>query len=539
MVDNKQSETTWRHWAALAVLSLGLGVIVLDGTIVGVALPTIISDLGMDLADAQWVSSLYAVVIAALLLSTGSIADKFGRRRLFTVGLVVFVGGSVLAAVATGSGHLIGSRAIQGVGAAMIMPSTLSTVNVLFQGKARAAAFGVWGAVISGAAAVGPLAGGALTEYVSWRWIFLVNIPVGAVLLVAAYLVIPETKSDSEAPGADLLGVILSGLGFGALVFGVIEGPGVGWWKPTAPFSLFGFAWPESAPVSIVPIVLTTSALLLTAFLFWENHRAKQRKAVVLDLKLFRLPTFTWGNVTAAMVAIGEFAILFVLPLFLINALGLATMTTGLILAAMALGAFFSGASARHLAARLGAPGVVVLGLGLEVFGIFFLAAILSPKGAGWMIAGPLVIYGLGLGLASAQLTGTVLRDVPLDQSGQASATQSTVRQIGAALGTAFAGAALAMTLMVSIPNALAAAGVGAQEAETIANATRMSAGTNISGLRHQVMAGTGDPQLLEALTAGFTSATRWALLIGSTFLFLGLIGALKLKKAAQASEKA
>ena len=531
----EDTRPTWREWAALTVLSLGLGVIVLDGTIVGVALPSIISDLGMNLSDAQWVSSLYAVVLAALLLSTGSIADRLGRRKLFATGLVVFVLASILAALATSAGHLISSRALQALGAAMIMPSTLSTVNVLFRGKARAAAFGVWGAVISGAAAVGPLAGGALTQWASWRWIFLVNLPIGAALLIATFFVIPETRSEGLPDGADVVGVFLNGFGFGALVFAIIEGPATGWWKPTADMTLFGFTWPTSAPVSVVPVALVFAVTLLICFLFWENHRASLGRSTVLDLTLFRLPTFAWGNVTAAMVAIGEFAILFVLPLFLINALGLEVMATGLILAAMALGAFFSGASARHLAARLGAPGVVVLGLMLEVAGVVFLAAILSPTGAGWMTAGPLVLYGLGLGLASAQLTGTVLRDVPVGQSGQASATQSTVRQVGSAMGTAFAGAVLAMTLKISVPNALETVGISGEEARQLAEETASSAGTNIANMRAEA-SGLGiestAAEVSQALTAGFAGATRWALLAGSLFLLLGLVGAYRLRAA-------
>ncbi len=182
----QEGAPTRREWRGLAVLSIGLGLIVLDGTIVGVALPVIISDLHLDLTDAQWVNSLYAVLLAALLLSTGNLADRWGRKRLFLAGLIVFVAGSLLAAAASTAGVLIGARAVQAVGAAFIMPSTLSTVNAVFRGKYRAAAFGVWGAVISGAAAVGPLAGGALTQWASWHWIFLVNLPLGVLVFIAA-----------------------------------------------------------------------------------------------------------------------------------------------------------------------------------------------------------------------------------------------------------------------------------------------------------------------------------------------------------------
>ena len=178
----------------LAVLAAGLGVIVLDGTIVGVAMPDIIRDLTLDLTDAQWVSSLYAVLLAALLLSTGKLADRFGRKLLFLLGIIVFVGGSVWAAASATGGALISARAVQAVGAAFIMPSTLSTVNAVFRGRYRAAAFGVWGAVISGAAAIGPLVGGALTQYASWQWVFLVNLPLGAIVFALALWAVSRVK---------------------------------------------------------------------------------------------------------------------------------------------------------------------------------------------------------------------------------------------------------------------------------------------------------------------------------------------------------
>ena len=199
--DTATGTPTKKDWLALAVLSTGLGLIVLDGTIVGVALPAIIKDLHLNLTDAQWVNSLYAVLLAALLLSTGKLVDRWGRRRMFLFGLAVFVVGSLLASMAGAAGPLIGARAIQAVGAAFIMPSTLSTVNAVFRGSFRAAAFGIWGAVSSGAAAIGPLAGGALTQYASWHWIFLVNIPLGIIVAIAAILTVPETK------GASLPGV--------------------------------------------------------------------------------------------------------------------------------------------------------------------------------------------------------------------------------------------------------------------------------------------------------------------------------------------
>ena len=535
----QESAPTRREWLGLAVLSIGLGLIVLDGTIVGVTLPAIIGDLHLDLTDAQWVNSLYAVLLAALLLSTGNLADRWGRKRLFLAGLIVFVAGSLLAAAASTAGVLIGARAVQAVGAAFIMPSTLSTVNAVFRGKYRAAAFGVWGAVISGAAAVGPLAGGALTQWASWHWIFLVNLPLGVLVFIAALFTVPETRGEKKRPGIDVDGALLSAIGFGALVFAVIEGPDLGWWTPKSDLTVFGWVWPKDAAISAVPVAFAVAAIALVLFVIWEQHREKVQRAALLDLDLFSFSTFSWGNLTAAMVAVGEFAIIFVLPLYLINALGLDIMGAGLVLAAMAVGAFLSGAAARHLVARFGAPGTVLIGLGLEVAGVLVLALLLGPATPGWLIAIPLVVYGLGLGLASAQLTGTVLRDIPAEVSGQGSAIQSTVRQIGSALGTAFAGATLSISLALTLPTALGDAGLTGAEADSLADATRQSAGTTIMQLREQGSSSSlGDQTAtaVDALTSGFADATRWALLIATVFLALGFIGALRLRRASVAT---
>ena len=527
---------TRREWFALAVLSIGLGVIVLDGTIVGVALPDIIADLHLDLTDARWVNSLYAVVLAALLLSTGKLADRWGRKNLFLAGIVVFVGGSILAAMADAAGPLIAARAVQAVGAAMIMPSTLSTVNAVFRGRYRAAAFGVWGAVISGAAAVGPLAGGALTQWASWHWIFLVNVPLGILIFVAGILAVPATRGVQHRPGADVDGALLAAIGLGALVFAVIEGPDLGWWTPRSELEIFGWVWPSDAAISAVPVAFAIATVALVLFVMWERHRETVRRSALLDLRLFFLPTFSWGNLTAAMVAVGEFAIIFVLPLYLINALGLSVMSAGLVLAAMAIGAFLSGASARHLAARFGPPGTVLIGLGLEVVGVLVLALMITGTTPGWLVVVPLVVYGLGLGLASAQLTGTVLRDVPVEVSGQGSATQSTVRQVGSALGTAFAGAALSVSLALTLLAALADAGVTGTTADQLAEATRESAGTTIAQLRATAApSAVADPVgTANALAEGFADGTRWSLLVATTFLILGFVGAIRLRRAAR-----
>ena len=527
------------RWRALVVLAVALSMVVIDGTIVAVAVPDIVADLNLGLSEAQWISASYAVVLAALLLSSGRLGDRLGRRRLLVVGVVVFLAGSLLAAAADDGGSLIVGRLAQGLGAAAILPSTLSTVNATFRGKDRAAAFGVWGAVISGAAAVGPLAGGWITTSFTWPWIFLVNVPVGALVVVGAYLWVPETRAHAFAPGLDLVGLLLSALGFGALVFGLIEGQTFGWWSPKGDVELLGATWPASAPVSPTPVFLAAGLLLLVLFVVWERHRARVRRSALLDLTLFRIPTFRWGNVTATTVAVGEFGIIFVLPLFLVNVLALSTMGAGLVLAAMALGAFLSGASARHLAAAVGAPLVVVIGLALEIVGVAAVALTVTATVSPWLLAALLVVYGVGLGLASAQLTSTTLVQVPAEESGQGSATQSTARQVGSALGTALVGTALAVLLASTVPAALDGEGLPDAEVTRLADATSGSAGDVIAKLRAEGThgeLGQQEPEVVDALASGFADATRGSLLVAGAFLVLGLASATAVVRASRRS---
>ncbi|MGN5734848.1 DHA2 family efflux MFS transporter permease subunit [Arthrobacter psychrochitiniphilus] len=521
--------TSRNKWAGLGVLAAGLSMIVIDGTIVGVSLPTIIADLHLDLNEAQWVNSLYSVVLAALLLSSGRLGDRIGRRKLFMAGVVLFMAGSIFAALSHDAGELILSRVLQGVGGAAVLPATLSSVNSTFFGKDRTTAFAIWGAVISGMAAIGPLLGGWLTSSFAWQWIFIVNIPLGLAVLVGAVLFVPETRSPNDAAGFDILGLLLSAAGFGLFVFALIEGPTLGWWSAKSALKLGLISWPADATISAVPLTLAAGIVLLISFVLWEKHRATVGRSAILDLTLFRVRTFSWGNAVAAMVAIGEFGLLLILPLYLINILGLGTLDAGFVLAAMALGAFFSGASARHLASRLGPPTVVIIGLALETAGLLVLALVITASTSIWLIAALLVVYGLGLGLASAQLTGTVLADIPTAVSGQGSATQSTVRQLGAALGSAIMGTVLAHFAVSAGTKALEAVpGLPANQVGTLAGQLRDSAGgvvPQLAQLGTHGPLGAAGPAAVEAMSSGFAQAASAAVLAAAMFLFIGLVG--------------
>ncbi|MFZ0529831.1 MAG: MFS transporter [Propionicimonas sp.] len=532
---------TSERWLGFAVLAAGLAMIILDSTIIGVALPAIVDDLDLALTDAQWITSLYAIIFAALLLTSGRLGDRYGRRLLFLVGVLVFVGASLTAAGAQNAGELIGSRCVQGLGGAMILPATLSTVNATFRGRDRAVAFGLWGAVMAGAAAVGPLLGGWLTTTLDWRWIFLVNLPLGAVIAAMGVRYVPETTGEVEAAGFDGWGLLTSALGLGLVVFALVEGSSLGWFRPNGDVEVLGFTWPESTPVSIVPVVLAAGLVLVGAFVAIERRRSSRRRPVLLELSLFDVPTFAWGNLTAAMVAVGEFALLFVLPLYLVYARRLTIMETGWVLAAMAVGAFVAGAQARHLAARLGAPRVVTLGLVIELIAAVAAAMAITTEPDPWIIATLLAVYGLGLGLAAAQLTSIVLRDVPVAQSGTASGTQSTVRQLGSALGAALAGTMLAIGFAITVPARLAlVAGVTADDGRTMIDYMTGTAGAVIAMIRDK-----GDdghfgvlgPRVADELSIAFAQSVTAVLWMAAAFIALGVIGAVAVERVSRRAE--
>lgn len=505
--------TSFPHrWLALGILAASLSLVVLDGTIVGVSLPVIIRELGLTLTDAQWVNSLYNVVFAALLLGVGRLGDRLGRRMLLVVGIGIFVLGSAGAGMATSPGLLIASRAVQGVGGAMVLPSTLSSVNAMFRGRDRMIAFGIWGATMAGMAAIGPLLGAWLTQSFSWRWIFYVNAPLGAIIIVLALLRVPENRGAIAERGIDVAGVVLSAIGFGGLVFALIEGAALGWWRATGDLRI--------GPLSPVPVAGALGVLALLAFVWHEARRQRSGLSAILRLELFRLPSFSWGNLAAAAIAAGEFGLVFVLPVFLINGRGMGLLKAGWVLAAMALGAFVSGAGARHLSARLGAPGVVVLGVTLELIGMGGLAVVVAREPSTLVVGGLLVVYGIGLGMAAAQLTSTILAKVPTANSGSASATQSTFRQLGSAVGAAVVGTVLGISIEARAGAVVASLPTGRREA--IVDAVRDSLGGVLPAWREAPRA----PADVAALTHAFDAACGTAVWAAVGFLVLGLLGA-------------
>lgn len=528
------------RWRSLGVLATCVSLIVIDGTIVNVALPTMLTTLPLSLSQAQWVTTIYSLVFAALLITSGRLGDLVGRRTTLNLGLALFALGSLLAGLAPGAGTLILARTVQGVGGALVLPATLSTVNATFRGRERAVAFGIWGATIAGAAAIGPLLGGWLTTSFSWRWVFGVNLPLIVLIAVGTWLWVPQTRDPQAAAraswrGFDFPGLLLSCLGMGGVVFGLIEGLSLGWLQPLAGH------WSSGWPLSPAALGLGLGVLLLAGFVTVERSRAARGQEVLLDLGLLRLRSFAWGNLAAMVVAMGEFGLLFVLPLYLQNVRSLSPVGAGWVLAAMAAGAFLSGGVAAPLAQATTAATVATTGLVLETTGVASLALLLRADTPVWQVLVPLVVYGLGLGLASAQLTSTILVDVPPARSGQGSAVQSTVRQLGSALGVAVIATVMSASVSAAaagtLTEPLVGQGLPAPEAAHLEQALAPSAGTVIPALREGRGAAASLPAparelAAQALAEDFAAGARVPLLVGAGFLGLGVLATTRLPRA-------
>jgi EmrB/QacA subfamily drug resistance transporter len=522
-----------KRWVALLFLALGVAMIILDATVVNVAVPTIVADLGLSTTDAEWVNAAYALTFASLLLLSGRMSDLFGRRLMFVLGVAVFAAASVLVASSEGASVLIAARALQGVGAAMILPSSLSVLNSVYRGKERAIAFAVWGATIGGMAALGPLVGGWLVEYASWHWAFLINVPIAVMVVIGVLILVPETRDTEVRRGIDLPGTLLGTFGLALLVFGLIEGQSYGWFAPKKEFTAGGFTWPLDN-VSAPFVALLLAVACMAAFIVVERSRRRAEKVVVVDLGLFSIPTFGAGNLVALLVSLGEFGLLFILPLFLQSVIGYTALETGVILLALALGSFIASGAGAGMARSMGPVRVVQLGMALEVAGVLLLTAAISTDITGWMLAPGLFVYGLGVGFATAQLTGVILADIPVRESGQASAVQSTSRQIGAAIGTALLGATLVAGLG-SVTGELTDRGVPADQAEQITDVVRTTAGTAVAGFDDQP----GGEVIFEGAAEGFASAVKLVGLVAAGLIGLGFLAALRLPKDAARTEAA
>ncbi len=420
-----------RKWWTLLAACTATFMLLLDITIVNVALPDIQKDLGSSFSDLQWVIDAYSLMLASLLLTAGSLGDILGRRLVFAGGLVLFTAASLICALATTPLFLNLARGAQGVGGAAMLATSLALIAQEFQGRERGKAFGIWGATIGAAVAIGPLVGGLLTEYLGWRWIFYINLPVGIFALVVTLWRVPQAHQRFEA-AIDWLGVATWTGALFLLVFGLIRSNDAGW-----------------SSAQIIGL-LAGSAALLVAFVVVERTVANP----MFELGLFRIPTFTGGALVAFAVAAGMFAMFLYLTLYLQNVLGLSPLAAGLRFLPLSMISFVVAAIAGPLSERL--PIRYFLGGGLALTGIALLLMRGLTDTSTWTALLPgFCLAGVGIGLVNPPLASAAVGVVEPRMSGMASGISNTFRQVGVATGIAALGAILQARVTSSVEGSL------------------------------------------------------------------------------------
>ncbi len=406
-----------RKWRVLIVVCVAVFMLLLDITVVNVALPNIEKELHTSFTDLQWVVDAYALTLAATMLNAGSLGDLIGRKRVFLAGIGFFTISSAFCGAATSPLWLIVARGAQGIGGAIMFAVSLAIISQEFHGRERGTAFGIWGATVGAAVAIGPLVGGALTTYVGWRWIFFVNIPIGIACIAAGIRELHESRNE-EHGGFDLPGLFTWTGGLFALVLGLLRGNDWGWSSGR------------------VVGLFATAAVLLAGFAAIELRRA----APMLDFRLFRVPTFTGAQTTAFAISSGMFAQFLFLPLYLENVRGYSAVGAGVRFLPLSLVSFVVAPVAGRLSARI--PVRFLLGGGLALCGVALLLMWGVTIHSSWteLLAGFLVA-GVGIGTVNAPLASTSVSVVEPRRAGMASGINNTYRQVGIATGIAALGA--------------------------------------------------------------------------------------------------
>jgi EmrB/QacA subfamily drug resistance transporter len=409
-----------RRWWTLAAVSFGLFMIMLDNTVVNVALPSIQKDLGADLSELQWIVAGYALTFAALMLTGGKVADAYGRRLVFIVGIVVFTLASLACGLADSGEMLIAARVVQGAGAALMNPATLSIIAATFPPAQRGAAIGIWAGVSALALAIGPLVGGLLTEHLSWNWIFFVNVPVGVVAIAASLTLIDESR-DATHERLDIPGLLTSGIGLFALTYGFIEANAYGW---------------SSARI-LGAFAIATVALV--AFVQLERHQ----RAPMLPLDLFRNRTYTGANTVILLVAMAMFGVFFFVSLYMQNILGFSAVQTGAAWLPMTILIILIAPIAGRTTDRFGSRALLTVGMILIAVQLLYFSR-LDVDSTFWTLLPGLLIGGVGMAMTMTPSAAAATRAVPVDKAGVGAAVLNAFRQVGGTLGIAVIGAVMA-----------------------------------------------------------------------------------------------
>jgi len=413
--------TTRARWWALTAVSLATLMTYLDNNVINVAIPTIQRSLHLSVTGLEWIVSSYLLVLAGLLLVGGRVADLYGRRRVFLAGLAIFTLSSLAAGLASSGGVLIGARAVQGLGAALLMPATLAIITHAFtDARERTMAIGVWGAVGALGLGLGPVIGGVISQHVHWGWIFLINVPLGVITFAIAIPFIAESRAESENRRLDVPGLVTSAIALFALTYALIEGHDRGW---TSPLIVAAFA---------------VTALALGAFLAIEGRSAHP----MVPLPMFRSRELSGGMVTMMIWAFGILGIYFFTSIYLQTILGFSPTKAGLAFVPMALAIALAATLAPRVAAMIGGHRTVSLGVALMVVGLILFARLGGGIGYGSLMPG-FLLFGIGAGLMNVPLTNTVMDAAPVHQAGMTGALINNSREVAGLLGITVIGAVL------------------------------------------------------------------------------------------------
>ncbi len=488
-----------RKWWTLIAVCVAIFMLLLDITVVNVALPDIQRSLHSSFSDLQWVVNAYALTLAAFLLTAGSVADLIGRKRVFVAGLFVFTIASAVCGLSTSPLMLNLARAVQGTGGAMMFATSLALIAEAFHGKERGTAFGAFGAVTGAAVAVGPVLGGVITSGIGWKWIFFVNVPIGAVAVVVTLMKVADSR-DPNATGVDWAGLVTFSASLFLLVFALVQGNEKGWGSTQ------------------ILAYLIAAAVLLVAFVLVEHMQSRP----MLDLALFRRPAFAGASIVAFSISASYFAMFLYLTLYIQDVLNYSPLQAGLRFLPVTFLSFMVAPVAGKLSVRV--PVRLLLGTGLLLAGVGLLAMTSVSAGSSWTVLIPgFVLGGAGIGLINPPLASTAIGVVPHERSGMASGINSTFRQMGIATGIAGLGAVFQHSVTKGTTAALTASG----HAGEVLGAAHGQLGTvlesgDVTQIAHSLSAA-GRAALLHAYRVGFTGAfTTIAIIAGS----IALVGA-------------
>ncbi len=421
-------------WAVLLVVSLGFFMTLLDLTIVNIAIPNMIVRLHASLDDVLWVINAYALVLAVLVITAGRLGDLIGPRVMFAGGVAVFTLASAACGAAPSAGWLIGFRAVQGLGAAMLMPQTLTIITSTFPAERRGAAFGVWGAVAGVATIAGPTLGGLLVTAFDWRWIFYVNLPFGILALIMTFVIIPDLRP-GRRHRIDIPGVLLASAALLAICYGLVEGQKYDWGTITGLLS--------------IPLVLGLGVALLLGFLLLQG--LTQNKEPLVPFALFRDRNYAVVNWVSGTLAIGMMGIFLPFTIYLQSVLGFSALKAGLTMAPASLLSMVIAPVAGRMTDRIGGKYILMAGLTLFAVGMGWAALAAQPTSAWYDFLAPLIVAGIGMGCTFAPMVTTAMRNIDPRMAGAASGVLNTVRQVGMVIGTAAVGALLQNQLASSL----------------------------------------------------------------------------------------